>query len=269
MNQGDQVSVLDAASGTDVLRIGENLHSAAWTPDGRHIVAASDPQREIRIHSASTGQLTRVFTGDTSLVGGFALSERNLDLVFIDGAIRMLDRHSGDEIKGPKDSKKPGSRQVIGVGISPNNARVAVAFYGGGIVEVWDVRTQSLVRSFAFPGPTVEQIVFSKDGSRLYVGGAGGRLVGFDIDSGQESKRFHGHLQTVSAIALSPDEDQIISGDSSGRVITWDAANAQPLVTLAEAGQSVNSLDWSSDRRRIVAGRKDGTVQIWTLPSSP
>ena len=112
-------------------------------------------------------------------------------------------------------------------------------------------------------------IAFSMDGRGVYVGSNGGRLTRLDIGSGQQTKRFTGHVGWVLAIALGPDEDQIVSSDDSGRVIVWDAVSEQPLVTLTDAGQPAFSLDWSSDGSRIVAAKGDGMVQIWTLPSWP
>jgi len=268
-NQGSRILVLDAASGTDVLEIGEDLHSASWSADGRHIVAASDPQREIRMHSASTGEQTRVFEADTSHSAGFALSGRGLDLVSVDGAIHTWGRRSGDEAEVWTTGSDKRRLDVIGLGMSPHNARVAVVFYSELRAEIWDIRIRSKINSVLVPGPTVGQIVFSNDGNSLYVGSPGGRIVEIDIGSGRETKRFNGHTDSVRAIALSPAEDYLVSGGDSGCIIVWDIASEQPLVTLADAGQSVISLDWSSDGRRIAAGKEDGTVPIWTLPDSP
>ena len=239
------------------------MHSASWTPDGRCIVAAADPQREFRVYSSSTGELTHAITGDTSHFEGFALSGRRLDLVLNDGAIRVRDLLSGEETGVSSPGEEGG---LIAVDFSPNNALVGVAL--GFSVEIWDVQTKTRVRSVVVPGEFVRHIAFSQDGNDLYVGSGGGRLTGFDIDSGA-AQRFNSHAIRVSAIATSPDGDQIVSGDLIGRVIVWDVANAQPLVTLTDVGLPIVSLDWSPDGRRIVAGKEDGTVQIWTLPRSP
>jgi WD40 repeat protein/serine/threonine protein kinase len=264
-----QISVLDAASGDNVLNLGEDVHSASWTPDGQNVVAAADSQREIRVYDTSTGKLTKAFPGETDhALASVATSGRQLVSVFMDGTVREWDLQSG-EVTREFSSGLDRRFRPMGVGISPDNARVGVAFCFDYTVEIWDVRTKARVCSLPVPQQIPRRIVFSKDGRGVYVGSNGGSLVRLDIDSSQETKRFTGHAGWVLAIAISPDEDQIVSGDNSGRVIVWDAASAQPLVTLTDAGQPVISLDWSADGRRIVAGKGDGTVQIWTLPGAP
>ena len=88
-----------------------------------------------------------------------------------------------------------------------------------------------------------------------------------DVATGQETKRFEGHVGAVLGIAVRPDGRQIASGDnSSGQVVIWDVATGQQFLTLATEGAPVVSMDWSPDGQQIAAGRLDGTVQLWTLP---
>ncbi len=265
MNQGSPIKVLDAGSGAELLRIGEHLHSACWTPDGQHLVAAADLRREIRVHDSSTGELARALPRNTPLpLASFATTKRQLDVVLMDGTIGVRNLESGEETVAFATGL--GTQRVpICVGLDPRNGRVGVAFYQEYNIEVWDVRSRALVRKLPVPGEFVNTIVFSQHRHTVYVSSGHGRLTGFNIESDRDKRRFIGHLSTVGAIAVSPKEDQIVSGDESGRVIVWEVENAQPLITLTAAGPAITSLDWSSDGRRIVAGKADGTVQIWPL----
>jgi WD40 repeat protein len=241
-------------------------------------VAAADAKPGVRIHSSSTGKITRTFTGNAPVAfARISPSGKHLISVFRDGTVRVWDLQSGEkarEFSVPVMNKGT----MLAVAMSPDNAYVAVALgrqdKWSSALEIWDIGSQSLVSSLA-GGRNVRTMTFSKDGRSLYVGNAvdrdGNSLSVFDIETGRQLKSFIGEMgRTVRSIVLSPDENQIVSGDSSGRVIVWDVATQQPLITLTDdGGPIVTSVDWSSDGQRIAAGRGDGTIQIWTLPRSP
>ena len=269
INHG-QISVLDALSGTNVLKLGEELHSASWTWDRQHVVAVADRPAEIRIYHASAGTVTRAFTANAEVAcARVAQSGKQLTAMLADGSICVWNLQSDENMR--QFSVRPvNSGTLTGVGISPDGTLVGVAYYPDYSFAVWDVRTQSRVRPpFATPGVNMRTVVFSRDANNIYVGANGGRLIGFDMDSGKQIKRFTGHKHQVKSIALSPDEQQLVSGDSSGQVIVWDVATQERLVTLTSDDQIIMSVDWSSDGQRIAAGKADGTVQIWTLPRLP
>jgi WD40 repeat protein len=269
INHG-HASVLDAVSGTNVLKLGGELHSASWTWDRQHILAVADRPPEIRIYSDSTGAVTRAFTANAEVAcADVDRSGRQLTAILNDGSICVWNLQSGEKIGEPFSVRPEGSGRLTGVGISPDGTRVGVAFNPNYNTEIWDVRTRSLVRTLEMPSNNARTIVFSRDANNVYVGYLGGFLIGFDMDSGKQTKRFTGHKRRVKSIALSPDEQQLVSGDSSGRVIVWDVATQEPLVTLTNGGEIIMSVDWSLDGQRIAAGRADGTVQIWTLPRLP
>jgi WD40 repeat protein len=261
----ESAAVVSAESGEEVLTIDDSVYEASWSPDGQEIIATLKSDKALRTYDAATGERLRTFPDRTQrfTISQVAPSGRRLVAFSRDGTLRVVDFKSGveDVVHHLPDG-------VMGASFSRDASLIARAI--GFRIEIWDTRSGTEISSLEVPGHWLKRFVFSAGGSRLYVGGKGGLMMEVDVATGQETKRFVGHVGTVLGIALSPDERQIVSGDnSSGRVIIWDVASGQQLLTLTDGGQPIISLDWSSDGHRIVAGKEDGTVQIWTLAGSP
>src|SRR5688500_2755691 len=112
-----------------------SFSSVAFSPDGARVLSGSSDQTA-KLWDAATGQLIRTFTG-------------HVDLDWV----------------GP-------------VAFSPDGARVLAGSFrlGGGnnlwnvMVQLWDVATGRLIRTFAGSGAIVHSLAFSPDGARVLSG---------------------------------------------------------------------------------------------------
>jgi WD40 repeat protein len=178
--------------------------------------------------------------------------------------------------------------------------------YSGGSdghVRVWDPATGAVVADFAAHASDVNALAVSADGSRLWSGGADGKLVaielaggarrrvaGFpkqvgalalapgerhvfaavgsevqvvDLDSGETVRKLTGHASEVRCVAASPDGRRVATGSMDRMLRIWDAETGVSLLTLHGHREGVQSLVWSPDGAWIASGPVFGSVIVW------
>lgn len=65
-------------------------------------------------------------------------------------------------------------------------------------------------------------MAFSPTGADLASGGADHLIRVWEIESGEEIRKFRGHANLVSSLAFSPDGKRIASGSADQTIKLWD-----------------------------------------------
>jgi WD40 repeat protein len=92
------------------------------------------------------------------------------------------------------------------------------------LVQVWDIATQKVERTFIGHLRPVNSVVFSPDGSKLASGSDDRTVRVWDV---QVEHTFKSHLDSVSSVAFSYDGSQLASGSNDCTVLVWDVATGQ------------------------------------------
>ncbi len=109
-------------------------------------------------------------------------------------------------------------------------------------------------------------MTFSADGKRPLSGGADTTLRRWDLDTGKELRRFHGHLEAVHAVALSPDGKRALSGNYfDNTAVVWDVETGKELQAFKGHTHGVLSVAFSPDGKRALSGSADGTFRLWDV----
>ncbi len=244
----------------------------AWTPDGKWLILGG---REVRFLDAQTYQPTRSIQADR-WVEGMAVSPDSKILAMIDESrgVMLFDINTGSErLTIPNTDMSTSAASGSFLAFSPDSATLAVIL--GEVVKLYRVSDGEELNTFVpkagnmSPYFSAFALAFSKDGSRLFVGGMGIAVINV-VDGTQE--RVFG--KDTRCMALSPDGNLLISaGTFNNQPVTiWEAATGRQLRTLADPDNAnvdlgVSSMAFSPDSRVLATAASDATIKLWDVAS--
>jgi WD40 repeat protein len=134
-----------------------------------------------------------------------------------------------------------------------------------GSAMVWDLGSKAmrhhLVHTLAGTQGAripVNRVRVTKDGRRVAVAGADGRVTLWDPRSGQRIHELAHHTGRVWDIGWSADGTKLASCDDDGKVVVWDAMGGTILKQFAsdKDDQVITALSMSPDGRTVVFGSR-------------
>ena len=172
------------------------VQRAAFSPDGRWIVSASDDgtARIFTALSSSEGGATdgaaRILRGhgDGVLSAAFSLDGAHIVTASRDGTARLWDAATGAErrvLTGHRDA-------VSSAAFSPDGTRVITAS-ADGTARIWDAETGAALSILEAHGSAVETALFSPDGTRIVTAAQDHTARLWDADTGAEIAVLRGH----------------------------------------------------------------------------
>ena len=240
------------------------VYSAAFSPDGRKIVAAAY-DGSLRILDSRTGKELRRLDGHLGKVWTVAFPDsRRVVSGGFDGTVRIWDVVTAREMKQSRNH----TDYIRSVAVS-NDGQQIVSGGDDRLLRVWDqtggASPGSALRSLTGHNHTVWSVALSRDGQQALSGSLDRTVRLWDVDKGKEVKKFEGHKDTVLAVAFSPLGRQAISGSTDKTLIVWDLETGKPAKTLTGHTGYVQSVAMSPDGRRAISGGADGKVCLWDV----
>lgn len=121
----------------------------------------------------------------------------------------------------------------------------------------------------------ITSATFSRDGKRLLTGSFGNLAQTWDVKTGQELRRFQGHLAQVHNTVFSPDGKQVLAvagridaylstgfpNDCTARL--WDVATGKETRCFKGHTRYVHTGLFSPDGKRILTVSRDSTARLW------
>jgi len=161
------------------------------------------------------------------------------------------------------------SRVVTAVAASPTASLVAVAGHREVFLYQWT--DQTLVTTIPFPAGDVFVLRFSRDGSTLLVGGgiggASGKVMGFDVATGALLFEVGNESDVVLAADLSPDGRLVALSGPSRTVKMFDTVSGEKTAEMKKHTDWVLTLAFSNDGLLLASGDRFGSLQIWEATS--
>ncbi len=283
-----------------------NVRAVAFSPDGSMLLSGADGEAAIWIWDVETGQrigkqeahsggvhaLTFLNSGRAVASGG--ADKRVKVWKLADGAL-----HADKELEGHPAA-------ISSIGFHPQGNQLASRCQGD-ILNVWDLASASLIRSFVDVEAEIHALDFSGNGQTLAVGGHHSIIRLYGVRSGMTGNLDTGFGQ-VKSLAVSPDGQFLAA--SKGDVVAglWNVRTGQKVSGLEEfpgttkavafspdgsllaygrgyqvgvrngrtgeyAGQfeghsnTVTSVAFSPDSTKLASGAWDSTVRIWDVSS--
>jgi WD40 repeat protein len=179
-----------------------------------------------------------------------------------DGRIRLYSPF----IDGPQGEgfQHPGG--IAGLAFHSNNQQVVSAGKDG-FVRVWNLQAQP-PKDIPIGDKPLLDIVLYNGGAQVITGGADGRVLMTDTNSGQLVRAFVGLTGEARAVASRSDNQRIAAGSSEGKVLIWNAGEGALLQTLEVPG-AVVSLTFSPDNQKLAVTTKDKALVFFGPPLPP
>ena len=170
-----------------------------------------------------------------------------------DGSVRLWDAESGAAIAKLDTGKRSWSRQVA---FSPDGNLVGYGTYDA--VQIWDVKTEKLLRSFVGAGP---DFAFAPDSASVFTFGP--ILEKWDVKTGASlypDARAAGHVGAVANLAFSPDGRFLASTDFDDHTLrVWNRTTGEHKLHKAPYGFP---LTYTPDGRLLVPSRGKGGIEL-------
>jgi WD40 repeat protein len=244
-----------------------NVHTVAFSPDGRRIVSAGDVDREgtVKVWDAWTGKKVLSFQGHANGVNsaGFSPDGKRIVTGGYENAVRVWDAETGKEVlqlKGP-------AAVVQSVGFSPDGKHIATGSQDR-TVRLWDAESGKEVLTLRGHRQPVLGVSFSGDGQRIVSGSKDRTVRVWDAQTGKEVFALDGHRAAVTGVGFRPDGLQIASGSEDGTVRLWNARKGVEIFTLKGHAGPVTGVCFSPDGRRLASCaevRPLGEVKVWEV----
>jgi WD40 repeat protein len=119
-------------------------------------------------------------------------------------------------------------------------------------------------------GDGVVDVAFAPDGRTAVSGGQDKVIRLWDLETGEEVRRFEGHAGRVTCLCFTPDGLHVVSGSDDKTLRLWDVASGKEVRRFEGHTHNVAYyMAVTPDGQQIVSGSGDvdTTVRIWDLKS--
>lgn len=229
----------------------------------------------VELRDLDSGELGRRFHGPTNLpVWGLELSPDGR-FIAVQIALPPHPKRSGraaifDTASGSSAFAEAVAQGVCAIAFSVRHDLMAVA-EPSGIVVLWDLKTNRVVRQFSTSSGEIVEMVFSPDDATLVTVSYDSRSQAWDVGTGRLRGPLRGQTIATVAVRYSPDGKTIATAGMDRTVTLWQAATLRPLTTFPWDGVFLGPILFAPDGHSLVAGAmlpvdEGGAVQVWRAP---
>jgi WD40 repeat protein len=246
--------------------------NVAISPDGRMLASRSDDDLHLVLINSESGKVARFFEEQSTWIMSlkFGPDGRTVFLGLADGSIHLLDIESGQIIRNYLGHPN----RVNSLAISRDGRYALSGSYGppgwrGGealdnLLILWNVKTGEIVHRLIGHTGVVRSVAISSDGQRAISGSDDATVRLWNIETGQEIRRFEGG-NAVASIAFGPEERTFLTASSDRTVRLWDIETGEEIRRFTGHTFSVNSIALSPDGQTMLSGSDDRSVRLWDI----
>jgi WD40 repeat protein/serine/threonine protein kinase len=232
------------------------MWSAAFSPDSRQLVTASDQGAQLR--DAVTYRLLFALSNGEVYSAVFSADSVRLATVSAD-AVRIWNTSTGTLLHKLSHGKPDYYR----VALSPDGRLIAAIDAKGTAAHVW--RTDgTFLTELNNDGSEFPSISFSHDGSFLATGGGNDVRV-FDTRTWTQTVTLTG--PRIRSLSFDPTEHRLATASADGDLSIWDLPDGRRVHHLREIGEPLDRVAFSPNGRFVVTATRDGAEQLWDADS--
>jgi WD40 repeat protein len=252
---GENIRLWETTTGKPIRQLSASAVTVAFSPDGKTL--ASGGGTSVRLWDVDTGKPLNKFDGPRLLRSVVFASEKLLISGDEQATIRWWDLDKGKEIRQVDNQALAES---LSLAVSPDGKNLACA-------GAWN--------HFA-----IGNIVLDLQGRLKVKSHEGYYVMMWDVEKGQEVRKFAGLLDNIKAVAFSPDGKTLAATARDGHIILWDAdtgkdrlhilahpvaksPGASPSGYVGSAFAATPALCFAPDGKTLYSAGPDKTLRAW------
>lgn len=234
---------------TAPLRLGSEVNSVAFSPDGARVVASSLADHTTRVWDVRTGAPVTKVMQHGARVTSAAFSQNGTWVLTSsqDRTVRVWDAQTGAPVTAPLQHEGA----VISAHFSRDGARVVTTSYdpeySRSTVRVWDARTGATVSAQMWDEDAVSSTAFSPDGSWVVTATKKGPTKVWSAKTVAPKGARLGRERRVSAAVFGSDGGSIVTASFDGTARVWDARTGAAVTAPLRHEGAVKSAAFSRD----------------------
>jgi WD40 repeat protein len=137
-----------------------------------------------------------------------------------------------------------------------------------GLLEVWNLRDQSLLKRWEMPHDVIYQVAWAPDSKRLAAACADGVCIADGLESNSAPSRYSGHSSAATTVAFLQDGQMVASGAIDQTIHVWHSVTGVGARVLDNHTAPVRQIllgPRSTDplKGTILSASEDRTVRLW------
>jgi WD40 repeat protein len=233
------------------------------TPDGRHIVSASE-DKTLKVWDLESGRALATLESHADKVIACAVTPDGRCIVSAswDGILKLWDVESRRVLatwEGHTDG-------VMACTVTPDG-RCMVSASQDGTLKVWDLESRRVLATLEGHAGTVNACAVTPDGRRVVSGSQDGTLKVWDLESRRVLATLEGHTGMVNACAVTPDGRCVVSASDDCTLKVWDLTSVRELLTMVGHAHWVTACAVTPDGRHVISASMDHRLIVWDLES--
>lgn len=152
--------------------------------------------------------------------------------------------------------------QVVAVGFAPDGAHLIAATWSG-TLTVWDLDSETVVRTIPAPGSGLWSMAVSPKGYWLATAHDDHLIRVWKWQTGALEQTLAGHTEAVLDVDISPDGRHLLSASRDRSARLWDLESGELRHSLFGPGAEVAAVRFSADGTRVASVGPDGAARIW------
>ncbi len=258
--KGDNVIVLDTATGTPVLSlpIGNNVNSVAFSPDGKYLAIANLKHFELYSNPAGKKVPTQDMKHDQHIISVvFSQNGEYLATASRDNTACVWKVSTGEKVSNPCVSH---DGPVETVTFSKDSKLLATAS-GDGTVKVLAISNGDNPKNLMHEAP-VTAVSFSPDNKYLATVSNDNIAKVWEVSKVETPVATMNHKAPVIA-SCSPNDKQSATVSSDTAMVSEPTENEKPIAIINHGEEPVTAVSFSQDGNYLATASKDNTLCVW------